>query len=148
MRLWTLLMLVSGGLFSGGVAVFAWERVPAWRSMPLPRFRSNFAAAIAKADRVQPALLVAAIGATVGFVLTATGPSQTLALIGAAGFALTLIGSVAVLVPLQRRIIADSEQPHDLEAMRGRWCLGHLGRTVVGVTSFVLVALAAAVRSA
>jgi hypothetical protein len=148
MSFWTLLMLVSGGLFSGGVAVFAWERVPAWRRMPLPRFRSDFAAAIAKADRVQPALLVVPIGATVGFVLTATGPSQTLGLIGAAGFILTLIGSVAVLVPLQRRIIAHSEHRLGLEAMRGRWFLGHLGRTVVVVTSFVLVALAAAVQSA
>lgn len=148
MRLWTLLMVVSGGLFSGGVAVFAWERVPAWRRMSLPRFRSDFDTAIAKADRVQPALLVATIGATVGFALTATGPSRTLALIGAAGFTLTLIGSVAVLVPLQRRIIADSEQRLDLEAMRGRWFLGHLGRTVVGVMSFVLVALAAATQSA
>lgn len=145
MSLWTLLMLVSGGLFSGGVAVFAWERVPAWRRMPLARFRPDFATAIAKADRVQPALLVATIGATVGFAFTATGPSQALALIGAVGFILTLVGSVAVLVPLQRRIIADSEQRLDLEAMRGRWVLGHLGRTVVGVTSFVLVAIAAAV---
>jgi Domain of unknown function (DUF1772) len=145
MNLWTFLMLVSGGLFSGGVAVFAWERVPAWRRMPLPRFTVDFATAIRKADRVQPALLVATIAATVGFVLTATGPSRTLALIGGAGFILTLIGSVAVLVPLQRRIIADSKHRNDLEALRGRWFLGHLGRTVVGVMSFLLVALAAAV---
>jgi membrane associated rhomboid family serine protease len=145
MNLWTLLMLVSGGLFSGGVAVFAWERVPAWRRMPLTQFRADFATAIGKADRVQPALLVATIAATVGFLLTATGPSRTVALVGAVGFIVTLIGSVAVLVPLQRRIIADSEQRLDLEALRGRWFLGHMGRTVLGVTSFVLVAVAAAV---
>jgi Domain of unknown function (DUF1772) len=145
MNFWTLPMLVSGGLFSGGVAVFAWERVPAWRRMPLPQFRSDFATAIGRADRVQPALLVATIAATMGFVLTATGPSRTMALIGAAGFILTLTGSVAVLVPLQRRIIAGSGQRLDMETLRGWWFLGHLWRTVFGVTSFLLVAIAATV---
>jgi hypothetical protein len=145
MNLWALLMLVCGGLFSGGVAVIAWERVPAWRRMPVAQFRADFATAISRADRVQPALLVATIVATVGFVLTATGLSRTMALVGAAGFVLTLIGSVAILVPLQRRIIADSEHRLDLVALRGRWLLGHLGRTLVGVTSFVLVAIAVTV---
>jgi hypothetical protein len=143
MNTWMILMLVSGGLFAGGVAVFAWERVPAWRQMPLPRFRDDFASAIHRADRVQPALLVVTIAATVGFVLTAGGPARTLALIGAVGFLLTLIGSGAILVPLQRRIIRSSAQPDTLEAMRQRWFQGHLGRASVGVTSFVLVALAA-----
>jgi Domain of unknown function (DUF1772) len=141
---WATVMLVAAGLFSGGAAAFAWERVHAWRKMPLPEFRADFATAISRADRVQPALLVTAIAATVGFALTTTGASRTLALIGGAGFLLTLIGSVAVLVPLQRRIVADSEQRLDQEALRGRWFLGHLGRSLSGVTSFVLVALAAA----
>jgi Domain of unknown function (DUF1772) len=145
MNTWTILMLVSGGLFAGGVAVFAWERVPAWRRMPLPRFRDDFATAIHRADRVQPALLVVTIVSTIGFALTATGPARTLALIGAVGFLLTLIGSGAILVPLQRRIIRSSVQPDALEAMRHRWFQGHLGRASVGVTSFVLVALAAGV---
>jgi hypothetical protein len=66
MKLWAIIMLVSGGLFSGGVTVFAWERVPAWRSMPLSQFMGDFAVAIRKADRVQPALLLVTIVVTVG----------------------------------------------------------------------------------
>jgi Domain of unknown function (DUF1772) len=145
MNPWTILMVVSGGLFAGGAAGFAWERVPAWRRMALPRFRDDFATAIHRADRVQPALLVLAIVATIGFTLTVSGPARTLALLGTVGFVLTLIGSGAVLVPLQRRIIRSSAEPDVLEAMRHRWFQGHLGRASVGVTSFVLVALAAAV---
>ena len=142
---WAILMLVFGGLFSGGATAFAWERVPAWRRMDASEFRSDFADAIHKADRIQPALLVAAIVATIGFAISATGSPRTLALIGAAGFTATLIASVAVLVPLQRRIIASStRQDVVLEPMRRRWFLGHLGRSVMGVAAFLMAAAAAA----
>lgn len=142
MSVWAILMLVSGGLFTGGVAVFAWERLPAWRRMPRERFKADFAGAIRKADRVQPALLVATIVATVAFGLTATGAARTLAIMGGIGFALTLLASGAVLVPLQRRIVTEGEL---VEAMRHRWFLGHLGRTALSVSSLLLVAVAAAI---
>jgi Domain of unknown function (DUF1772) len=141
MSVWAILMLISGGLFTGGVTVFAWERLPAWRRMPPESFRDDFEAAIRKADRIQPALLMATIAATVGFVLTAAGPARTLALLGGIGFVLTLLASGAVLVPLQRRIVVTEGER--VEPMRLRWYLGHLGRTAVSATSLVLVAIAA-----
>lgn len=146
MNVWAILMLVSGGLFAGGVTMVAWERVPAWQSMPLAQFGTDFAATVHRADRVQPGLLVVAIAASYAFGLTDTGAARILALIGASGFLATLIGSVAVLVPLQRRMISSSSpESGPLERMRQRWFTGHVGRTVVGVASFVLVASAAAV---
>lgn len=145
MKVWAILMLVSGGLFSGGVTIIAWERIPAWRSMALSQFRTDFAGTVHRADRVQPGLLVVATAASLAFGLTDTGAARILALIGVSGLLATLIGSVAVLVPLQRRMISSSSlEPDALERMRHRWFTGHLGRTVVGVTSFVLVASAAA----
>ncbi|HEV8564153.1 MAG TPA: hypothetical protein VGR41_04520 [Actinomycetota bacterium] len=57
-----------------------------------------------------------------------------------------LVASAAVLVPLQRRIIASSqEQAALVEEMRRRWFRGHLGRSALGIASFVLVAVAVAV---
>jgi hypothetical protein len=51
-----------------------------------------------------------------------------------------------MLVALQRRMISSSSpESGALERMRQRWFTGHVGRTVVGVASFVLVASAAAV---
>ena len=146
MNLWAILMLVSGGLFGGGVTVFAWERVPVWRALPVPRFKTEFATTIHIADRVQPALLVASIVTAAGFALTASGAARTLAIIGVAGFVVTLVASAAVLVPLQRRIIGSSEeQAAVVDVMRRRWFRGHLGRSAFGVASFVLVAIAVAV---
>jgi Domain of unknown function (DUF1772) len=140
MSVWAILMLVLGGLFTGGVTAFAWERLPAWRRMPRERFRTDFAAAIRKADRVQPALLVATIAAITGFVLTAAGPARSLAITGGIGFGMTLLASGAILVPLQRRIVVTDGD--DIEAMRGLWFRGHLGRTALSVASLLLVAVA------
>jgi hypothetical protein len=146
MNMWAILMLLSGGLFTGGVTVIAWERVRVWHALPLPQFRPEFAATIDVADRVQPALLVASIVSTVGFAITASGTARWLALTGAAGLLATLIVSVAVLVPLQHRIIASSgEEDGAVEAMRRRWLRGHLERSVLAVASFILVAMAVAV---
>lgn len=86
MSVWAFLMLVSGGLFAGGVTALAWDRVSAWRSMPLDEFRTDFAGVVQRADRVQPGLLVAAIVASFGFGLTDSGAARILALIGASGF--------------------------------------------------------------
>jgi hypothetical protein len=54
-----------------------------------------------------------------------------------------LLASLAVLVPLQRRIIATpSAQAEDIEAMRLRWFSGNLGRSLLSVASFVLLVVA------
>jgi hypothetical protein len=56
---------------------------------------------------------------------------------------LVLLASLAVLVPLQRRIIATpSAQAEDIEAMRLRWFSGNLGRSLLSVASFVLLVVA------
>jgi hypothetical protein len=146
MNVWAFLMLVSGGLFAGGVSALAWDRIPAWRSMPLAEFTMDFAGVVQRADRVQPGLLVTAIVASFGFGLTDPGAARILALIGASGFLATLIGSVAVLVPLQRRMVSSRTlEAGALERMRHLWFRGHVGRTVVGMASFLLVASAVAV---
>jgi Anthrone oxygenase len=144
MNIWAILMLVSGGLFAGGALAIAWERIPVWRTMSPAQYVTDFAETIHRADRVQPALLVVAIVTALGFGIGASATARTLALIGAAGFIVTLIASVAVLVPLQRRIIAASPQPPDaIEAMRRRWFTGHLGRSALAAACFTLAAVAA-----
>jgi hypothetical protein len=86
-------MLLSGGLFVGGVALIAWERVPA------------------------------------------------------GGFLVVLVGSVAWLVPPQRRLIASGSPPPpaDVEALRAQWLGGHLLRSAVALACFVLAVVATVV---
>ena len=146
MNIWAILMLVSAGLFAGSALAFTLERIPAWRIMPLPQYLTDFAGTIHRADRVQPALLVTAIATALAFSASASATARTLALIGAAGLIVTLIASVVVLVPLQRRIIAAVPAGDSaLEGMRSRWFRGHLGRSVLSTASYVSPVLAVTV---
>ena len=137
-------MLIAGGLFAGGAATFAWSRIPIWRQMPTAPFVTDFAQTLRRTDKVQPALLVAAIAGSIGFGVTSDGTSRVLALIGGAAFVSVLAASVAVLVPLQRRLI-ESADADAIDEMRQRWFQGHLGRAALSTIAFAAVAVAASV---
>ena len=144
MSIWASLMLIAGGLFAGGTATFAWSRVPIWRRMPVQEFVSDFEETLRQTDKVQPALLVAAIVSAGGFALTIDGLARVLASVGAAGFVVTLAASLAFLVPLQRRIVAmPPAEAKALDGMRARWFGGNLGRSMLAAASFVAAAVAA-----
>ena len=143
MNIWAFVMLIGGGLFAGAVANFAWSRVPIWRAMPRAEFVTDFDKSIAVADKVQPALVVVAIVGAVGYALTSESTARGLAASAAVGFGITLVASLAILVPLQRRIIRFGAESDIIEGMRVKWFRGHLGRSVLSVTSFVLAAASA-----
>jgi hypothetical protein len=109
---------------------------------PTAAFVDDFARTLSRTDKVQPTLLIVAIVASVGVVVTHAGLSRVLALVGAVGFLVVLIASLAVLVPLQRRIIS-SPDSEALGEMRERWFGGNLARSTLSVIAFVATAIAA-----
>ncbi len=142
---WAAITVFAGGLFAGGAASFVWSRVPIWRRMSLPQFVPDFEETIRRTDIVQPAFAVVAAISGIAFAITEDGWARLLAALGAAGFIVVLLASLAVMGPLQRRIIATRGETDDVEAMRLRWFSGNLGRSVVGVASFGLLVLATVV---
>lgn len=138
--LWAGVTIVSGGLFVGGVLYIAWERVPAWRAASPTEFRSAFTYTLRRVDKLQPALLSVLLVSTVGFGIAAEGLAGTLAWVAAAGFLSILVGSVAVLVPLQRRL--SSAAVADVERLRTLWFRGHLIRTLSALALFGVAAVA------
>jgi hypothetical protein len=138
--LWTVAMMVSGGLFVGGVVSIAWERIPAWRGTSLAEFRGAFAHTLRRVDKLQPAMLSVLVVSTAGFAISSDGAPRTLALVAAAGFLAILIGSLTWLVPIQRRLSSGSAS--DAEGLRARWLRGHLIRTLVAVAAFVVATVA------
>ena len=143
MEIFAALMLISGGLFAGGAATFAWSRVTIWRRMAVPEFVDDFDQTIRWTDKVQPALLVVAAVSAIAFAVTADGAARLLAALGAAGLIVVLLASLAVLVPLQRRIVATPPtETESIDAMRLRWFTGNLGRSVLSIASFALMVVA------
>jgi anthrone oxygenase-like protein len=142
--LWAISMLISGGLFAGGVVSIAWERLPAWRATELEDFRVAFAHTLRRVDRLQPALLVVCLASTIGFALSADDAAQLPALLAAAGFLAVLIGSGALLVPIQRQLVSSEAvlPPPEAERLRRLWLRGHLIRTVVALVALVLAVVA------
>jgi amino acid permease len=140
-----ILMLVTGGLFAGGVLLIAWERVPAWRASELSEFRAAFAHTLRRVDRLQPLLLVLSLVSTIGFAIAVEGAARTAAVLAAAGFLVILVGSGAWLVPLQRRLVTSGSerQSQELERWRRQWFRGHVIRTVVALASLGLAVVAA-----
>jgi hypothetical protein len=120
------------------------SRMPRQRSViaPIALFQPDFARSIRRADRLQPALLIATIVSTAGLAVTTSETTRTLAFIAAGGYALTLASSGALLVPPQRRLIAGAAG--EQATLRRRWYRGHLTRTAGGLASFALTAVAVA----
>jgi uncharacterized membrane protein len=61
-------------------------------------------------DRLQPALLVVCLGSSIGFAASAGGAARALAALAAGGLLVVLVGSVARLVPVQRRLPSPGRQ--------------------------------------
>jgi hypothetical protein len=58
LRVSTVVMLGAGGLFTGGVVWYAWERVWIWRRLTLRAYAVDFRRSLRKADPALPILLV------------------------------------------------------------------------------------------
>lgn len=144
---WTILMLISGGLFAGGVTSIAWERAPAWKATDPAAFQATFAHTLQRMDRLQPALLAAYLAATVGVAISTSGAARTLAALAAGSALIILVGSVAWLVPLQRKLIAHAPQVSaaDIQRLRAQWLGGHLARTAAALACLLLAAATAVV---
>jgi hypothetical protein len=143
MSLWIALLLVAGGLFAGGVVTIAWSRSATWNTMRAPEFLTDFERTIRTADKVQPALLLVSLVASVGAVVAGEGTARVAAGIAAVGFVSILVASAVVLVPLQRRLIAAPRDDTDaIVSMRHHWVRGHVGRSVLAVLSYVAAVVA------
>lgn len=58
LRISTVVMLGAGGLFTGGVVWYAWERLWIWRRLTLSAYAVDFRRSVRKADPALPILLV------------------------------------------------------------------------------------------
>lgn len=138
-------MLWAFGLFAGTVLAVAIIYAATWRDLPAQPFVADFRRVIKRVDLIQPILLLISLAGTASYALSASGAGRALAFLASGGQVLTLVLSVAVLVPLQNRIIASRASDDELGTMRRAWLRGHLGRTALVVAAFSCVVVASVV---
>jgi Domain of unknown function (DUF1772) len=140
LRLSTIVMLGAGGLFTGGVVWYAWERVWIWRRLPLRAYAVDFRRSLRKADPALPILLVVSgIGAG-WFAWLSGGSARTLALAGLALLTVVLVSSLVLAEPInsQFRRVPEGTVPERADDLRRRWRRFHVVRTVLAVSAFAL----------
>ena len=119
-RPWAIIMLAAGGLFTGGLVWYAWERVWIWRRLSLAQFAVDFRRSVRKADPAMPILLVVCGGAAGVFASFVEGGARTLALLGVGLLAVILVSSILVAEPInsQFRGRAEGTVPPEAERLR------------------------------
>ena len=138
LRLAAIVMLGSGGLFTGGVVWYAWERVWIWRRLELPAYTVDFRRSLRKADPALPILLVICAAAAVVFAWLTSGAARTLAATAVVLLAVILVSSLVLAEPInnQFRRRPEGVVPPDAERLRRVWRRFHLVRTVLAVAAF------------
>lgn len=144
LRAWTIVMLVAGGLFTGGLVWYAWERVWIWRRLALPEFAVDFRRSVRKADPAMPILLVVAAVAAGAFAWLTQGVARTLALGGVGLLGVILVSSLLVAEPInsQFRRRPEGMVPPQAERLRRIWRRFHIARTVLGSAAMACLIVA------
>ena len=140
LRLFTLVMLGAGAIFTGGAVWYAWERVWIWRRLTLVEYAIDFRRSLRKADPAMPILVVICGAAAGWFASLTSGTARMLALAGIGMLALILVSSILLAEPVnsQFRRRPEGEVPPEAERLRGFWRRFHLVRTALAVAAFAL----------
>src|SRR6478752_3590359 len=97
------IMLISCGLWAGGILIFAVERTNLWRRMPLDQYAIDFRRSLFRVDPMMPILGVMAGIATGVFAAGSLGSARLLAWAAVAFIAIVVLGSIAIAEPINSR---------------------------------------------
>jgi hypothetical protein len=144
LRVAVIVMLGAGGIFTGGIVWYAWERVWIWRQLTLLEYAIDFRRSLRKADPAMPILLVVCGTAAGAFAYVTNGTARALALAGIGLHALSLASPFVVAEPInsQFRRRPEGVVPPDAEQLRTVWRRFHLLRAALAVTAFYLLVIA------
>jgi len=138
-------VLLTDGVFTGAIISIAWERVPAWRDMPVDHYRTEFRHTLRRMDPAMPVL--ALVSAVLGIWLATIeqGWRSTSAWTGSLLVILVVGLSAGLLEPVNNAFRRGGSMPDEqVRKLRRRWEHLHVSRTVVSLLAFVLLVAAAA----
>ena len=140
------LMLLAGGLWSGGILIVAVERTHHWSRMPVEQYAIDFRRTLRRVDSVMPVLAGITLVGAVVYGVEGSGRRATTALGGAVLVAGVIVSSIVIGGSINSRFLRLPEGvvPVDVEQLRARWHLFHCARTILAVAAFGCLAAAVA----
>ncbi|MGH3763743.1 MAG: DUF1772 domain-containing protein [Pseudonocardiaceae bacterium] len=139
------LMLVSGGLWAGGLLIFAVERTNLWRRMPIEQYALDFRRSLYRVDPLLPILAVLSCAGATAFAIGSNGRAQFLGWTGVALIALVILSSIVIAEPINSKFrgLREGQVPAGAERYRTRWRCFHAIRNIIAIVGFACLAAAA-----
>ena len=140
------LMLFVGGLWTGGILIFAVERTNLWRRMPIEQYSVDFRRSVFRADPMIPILSVVTGLASAAFaMLRHDDVARILAWTGAGLVLLVIVASVTIAEPINSKFrrLPEGQMPEGAERYRDLWRRFHAGRTIAALVAFGCLTAAA-----
>jgi len=139
------IMLVSCGLWAGGILIFAVERTNLWRRMPIDQYAVDFRRSLFRVDPMMPILGVIAGAAAMIFALQRSGAAGGLAWAGLLFIVLVVVASVTVAEPINSKFrrLPEGQVPQRAEHYRTLWRHFHTVRNLAALAALACLAAAA-----
>lgn len=143
---WTVVALLAGGVFTGAICLFGWERVWLWRRMTADQYVVDFRRSLRRADPAMPILLIVSAIGSIGLAGESSGTTQTLLWTALACQLVILVGSAALAEPINSRFrrLPEGVAPPGVERLRTSWRRLHLVRTALALVAFTCTVVAVA----
>ena len=141
------IMLVSCGLWAGGILIFAVERTNLWRRMPIDQYAVDFRRSLFRVDPMMPILGVIAGAAATIFAVQHSGAAGALAWTGLGFIVLVVVASITIAEPINSKFrrLPEGQVPQRAEHYRTLWRHFHAVRNLVALAALACLAAAAVV---
>ncbi len=141
------IMLVSCGLWAGGILIFAVERTNLWWRMPFDQYAVDFRRSLLRVDPMMPILGAIAGAAAAIFALQRSGAARGLAWAGLGFIVLVVVASLTIGEPINSKFrrLPEGQAPPRAEHYRTLWRRFHAVRNLAALAAFACLAAAAVV---
>jgi uncharacterized membrane protein len=139
------IMLISCGLWAGGILIFAVERTNLWRRMPVEQYAVDFRRSLFRVDPMMPILGGIAAAAVTIFALQRSGAARGLAWAGLGFIVLVLVASITIAEPINAKFrrLPEGQAPQRAERYRTLWRRFHAVRNLAALAALACLAAAA-----
>jgi len=139
------IMLISCGLWAGGILIFAVERTNLWRRMPVEQYAVDFRRSLFRVDPMMPILGGIAAAAATIFALQRSGAARGLAWAGLGFIVLVLVASITIAEQINAKFrrLPEGQAPQRAERYRTLWRRFHAVRNLAALAALAGLAAAA-----